>query len=206
MSEELTDYLANLKIKVAYLHSDVDTLERLEILRDLRLGIYDVLVGINLLREGLDLPEVSLVAILDADKESFLRDNISLVQTMGRASRHVEGHVIMYADKETGSMKAAIMEVTRRRKIQKAYNKKNGITPATIIKAISEDRLAGMKKDNEEDKEFAQIIRSASKLPKDEKKHLIDDLEKQMKIAASNLEFEKAATMRDQLDELKKIK
>lgn len=206
ISEELADYLEDMGIKVQYLHSGVETLERLEILRDLRLGKYDVLVGINLLREGLDLPEVSLVAILDAEKESFLRDHISLIQTMGRAARHVEGHVIMYADKISGSMRVAIDEVNRRRKIQKEHNKKNKITPKTIEKAIREDRLAGARKVEEEDIEFNKTIKHAGKLPKDEFRHLIEDLENQMKIAAKNLEFEKAVIIRDQIKELKKIK
>jgi len=205
MAEELTDYLEEKNIKVAYLHSDVDTLVRLEILRDLRLGKYDVLVGINLLREGLDLPEVSLVAILDAEKESFLRDNISLIQTMGRAARHVEGKVIMYADKTSGSMSAAITVVKRRRHLQKEYNLKNNITPQTIQKAISTDRLAGMKIEKDKS-EFDQIIKRIKKLPKDERKHLLNDLEAQMKLAAVNLEFEKAANLRDQIKELKKLK
>ncbi len=145
MAEELSNYLVEYGIRGQYLHADIETLERLEILRDLRLGVYDVVVGINLLREGLDLPEVSLVAILDADKEGYLRSETSLIQTMGRAARHVDGHVIMYADKITGSMQRAMDEVTRRRKIQQDYNKEHGITPAGIIKGIKETRLAGMK-------------------------------------------------------------
>ncbi|XOU94131.1 MAG: excinuclease ABC subunit UvrB [Candidatus Kerfeldbacteria bacterium] len=198
MSEDLTEYLADLDIKVQYIHSEVDTLERLEILRDLRLGKYDVLIGINLLREGLDLPEVSLIAILDADKEGFLRSETALVQTMGRAARHQEGHIIMYADSVTGSMDRAIKETTRRRKYQKTYNKKHGITPTSINKEIKESRLAGSKK---EVKEFM-----FKNTPKEEIPHLIADLDSKMEIASRNLEFEKAATFRDEIAMLKKIK
>ena len=143
MAEDIADYLVELNVKAQYLHSEVDTLERLEILRDLRLGKYDVLVGINLLREGLDLPEVSLIAILDADKESYLRSDIALIQVMGRAARHIDGHINMYADVMTGSMKRAIKETNRRRKIQEEYNKKHKVTPKSIQKAIKETRLAG---------------------------------------------------------------
>ncbi|MFA5031133.1 MAG: excinuclease ABC subunit UvrB [Patescibacteria group bacterium] len=198
MSEDLAEYLDNVNVKVAYLHSEVDTMERLEILRDLRLGTYDVLVGINLLREGLDLPEVSLIAILDADKEGFLRSNTSLIQTMGRAARHSEGHVIMYADTITGSMRTAIDEVTRRRKHQQTYNVKHRITPKTISKAIKESRLAGKKTEERHDEIDPRTI------PKDELQHIIADLQEQMDIAAQNLEFEKAAKLRDQISELQK--
>ncbi|MCX6785843.1 MAG: excinuclease ABC subunit UvrB [Candidatus Komeilibacteria bacterium] len=200
LAEEIAEYLHDQKIKVAYLHSEVQTLDRLDILRDLRLGKFDVLVGINLLREGLDLPEVSLVAILDADKEGFLRSETSLIQTMGRASRHLEGRVIMYADNITGSMKRAMAEVERRRVIQTAYNKKHSITPKTIIKAIRED----LRFKNEDLK--IDRLKDYRNIPQDEIKHLLSDLESQMKLAADNLEFEKAAAIRDQVKILKKRK
>jgi excinuclease ABC subunit B len=203
MAEDLADYLQDEGIKVQYLHSDVDTFDRLEILRDLRLGKYDVLVGINLLREGLDLPEVSLVAILDADKEGFLRSHTSLIQTMGRAARHVEGHVIMYADTITGSMRSAIAEVERRRKVQQAYNREHGITPATITKAITDERLAGGKKGAEETLNLSHL--SLGKLPPEELQHIARDLANQMEIAAQNLEFERAAVLRDQIEEINKL-
>lgn len=195
MSEDLTEYLQELGIKVAYLHSEVDTLDRTDILRDLRLGVYDVVVGINLLREGLDLPEVSLVAILDADKEGFLRSEQALIQTVGRAARHVEGRVIMYADRITGSMQRTIDETTRRRKIQEAYNKKHGITPEGIIKNIEK----GMRPDMP-DSEKAKL--DLKKVPKDEYKHLIRDLTRQMDMASANLQFEKAAELRDIIKEV----
>ncbi|HBG81915.1 TPA: excinuclease ABC subunit UvrB [candidate division CPR2 bacterium] len=193
MAEDLADYLQEHGIKVAYLHSDIDTLERPEILRDLRLGVYDVLVGINLLREGLDLPEVSLVVIIDADKEGFLRSASSLIQTCGRAARHQEGKVIMYADKITGSMDRAMKETARRREIQEEHNKKHGITPQTIKKGIRENMRGA-----EEEKESIHnldIIRA----PKDEIERIIVDLEKQMKFHAKELNFEKAAAVRDQI-------
>ena len=202
LAEEIAEYLHDQKIKVAYLHSEVETLDRLDILRDLRLGKFDVLVGINLLREGLDLPEVSLVAILDADKEGFLRSETSLIQTMGRASRHLEGRVIMYADIVTGSMKRAILEVERRRKIQEAYNKKHGITPKSIEKAVREGELRW--KSREVDARFTRV--TSGLIPKDELKHIIEDLESQMKFAAENLEFETAAAIRDQIKLLKRKK
>lgn len=199
MAEDIAEYLGELDIKVQYLHSEIDTFERLEILRDLRQGKYDVVVGINLLREGLDLPEVSLIAILDADKEGFLRTDTALIQTMGRAARHQEGHIIMYADKQTGSMKRAISETNRRRKFQEDYNKKHNITPKSIKKAIKESRLAGAKAKEEKIKQL-----SFKDVPKEEVPHIIADLENQMAIAAQNLEFEKAAMLRDQIQELKK--
>lgn len=197
MSEDLTEYLQELNMKVAYLHSDVDTLDRTDILRDLRLGTYDVLVGINLLREGLDLPEVSLVAILDADKEGFLRSEQALIQTIGRAARHVEGHVIMYADRITGSMQRAIDETTRRRGIQEAYNQKHGITPQGIAKDIEK----GMRPDLPEEAKTAKL--NLKKIPKDEYGHIIRDLTSQMELASANLEFEKAAELRDIIADLK---
>ena len=198
MSEDLAEYLDDLNIKAAYLHSEVDTMERLEILRDLRLGVYDVLVGINLLREGLDLPEVSLVAILDADKEGFLRSATSLIQTMGRAARHSEGHVIMYAENVTRSMRVAMDEVTRRRATQEDYNSKYDITPTTITKAIRKSRLAGKKTEERHDEINPMNI------PKDELPHIIADLEEQMNLASQNLDFEQAAKLRDQIETLQK--
>lgn len=196
MAEDLAEYLEELGIKVAYLHSEVDTLDRSDILRDLRLGVYDVLVGINLLREGLDLPEVSLVAILDADKEGFLRSDSALIQTIGRAARHQEGRVIMYADTITGSMKRAIDETNRRREIQQVHNKKHNITPAGIAKAIDK----GMRLDYPDDQKPKLDVR---KIPKDEIKHVIRDLTRQMELASANLEFEKAAELRDMIGTLK---
>ena len=197
MAEELSNYLTEYGVKVHYLHSDVETLERLEILRDLRLGVYDVVVGINLLREGLDLPEVSLVAILDADKEGFLRSETSLIQTMGRAARHVEGRVIMYADQVTGSMDRAMKEVERRRKIQEAYNNKHDITPMSIQKAIKESRLAGMKQETEISKQKSEL--DLTRMDKKEIAYLIEELRDQMDLASRNLDFEKAAALRDQI-------
>ena len=197
MSEDLTDYLKELNVKVAYLHSDVDTLDRTDILRDLRLGVYDVLVGINLLREGLDLPEVSLVAILDADKEGFLRSEQALIQTVGRSARHIEGRVIMYADRITKSIQAALDETTRRRKIQEAHNIKNNITPTGIQKAIEK----GMRPNLPEDAKTAKL--NLKKIPKDEYKHLVKDLSRQMDMASQNLEFEKAAELRDIIADIK---
>ena len=198
MAEELADYLREMDVKTHYLHSEVDTLERVEILRDLRLGVYDVVVGINLLREGLDLPEVSLVAIIDADKEGFLRSKDSLIQTMGRASRHVDGHVILYADKLTDSMKNAIEEIFRRRKIQEEYNKERGITPQGIKKAIR-DITERVKMVAEGRAKY-----EAAPIPLDEIARLIKELEAQMKKAAKNLEFEKAALLRDRIVDLRK--
>lgn len=195
MAEDLAEYLEELQIKVAYIHSEIDTLERTDILRDLRLGVYDVLVGINLLREGLDLPEVSLVAIIDADKEGFLRSEQALVQTVGRAARHEEGRVIMYADNITGSMRRAIDKTNDRRKIQESYNKKHGITPKSIHRAVGE-LLPRAEKE-------AKPKLDLKKIPKDEYKHLMRDLTAQMDLAAANLEFEKAAELRDLIAEVK---
>jgi excinuclease ABC subunit B len=197
MSEDLTEYLKDLNIKVAYLHSDVDTLDRTDILRDLRLGVYDVLVGINLLREGLDLPEVSLVAILDADKEGFLRSAQALIQTVGRAARHVDGHVIMYANRVTDSMRKTLDETDRRREIQEAYNVKHNITPRGVGRAVE----AGMRPDLPEEAKTAKL--NLKKIPKDEYKHLVKDLQAQMDMAAANLEFEKAAELRDIITDIK---
>lgn len=206
MAEELSDYLEERKIKSKYLHSDIDTVERVEILRDLRKGIYDVLVGINLLREGLDLPEVSLVAILDADKEGFLRSETSLIQVIGRAARHQEGRVIMYADKITGSMKRAIQETQRRRKIQDEFNKKNNITPTSIIKEIKEqlDKFKEVEKEAEEKERdiFIQAESFKAMRKKDQQK-FIKEVKIQMEIFADMLEFEKAAELRDLLETLK---
>ncbi|HYM14029.1 MAG TPA: excinuclease ABC subunit UvrB [Dehalococcoidia bacterium] len=198
MAEDLADYLQEMGVRTHYLHSEIDTLERVEILRDLRLGVYDVVVGINLLREGLDLPEVSLVCILDADKEGYLRSGGSLVQTVGRAARHVEGRVIMYADQVTDSMRFAISETERRRAIQRSYNEEHGISPEGITKAIR-DITDQMKKVAEERGEY-----TVKALPKDEMARLVKDLEAQMKTAAKSLEFEKAALLRDQVIELRK--
>jgi excinuclease ABC subunit B len=199
MSEDLTEYLQELNIKVAYLHSDVDTLDRTDILRDLRLGVYDVLVGINLLREGLDLPEVSLVAILDADKEGFLRSEQALIQTVGRAARHVEGHVIMYADRITNSMKRTLDETNRRRGIQEAYNKEHGITPTGISRAVE----ASMKTEEMLGEEAKRAKLDLKKIPKDEYGSLLKDLNAQMELAAANLQFEQAAELRDLITQIK---
>jgi excinuclease ABC subunit B len=204
MAEELADYLLEMGLKTHYLHSEVDTLERVEILRDLRLGVYDVVVGINLLREGLDLPEVSLVAILDADKEGYLRSKGALIQTMGRAARHVEGHVVMYADTVTVSMHEAIEETRRRRQIQEEYNQKHGITPHSIKKAIKDitERVAASVAEQRETYEAGQ--RLAAPATREEVTRLIKDLEVQMKQAARSLEFEKAALLRDRIIELRR--
>jgi excinuclease ABC subunit B len=198
MAEDLSDYLLELGIKVHYLHSEVHTLERVEILRDLRLGQYDVVVGINLLREGLDLPEVSLVAILDADKQGFLRSETALIQTIGRAARHVGGEVIMYADGVTQAMQRAIEETNRRRQVQNAYNEEHGIVPETIVKEVYDltDRVRAVAEERAE-------YQVGQTLPKHELTRLIKELEKQMKQAAEGLEFEKAALLRDQIFELR---
>ena len=200
MAEELSDYMRELGIRVHYLHSEINTLERSEILRDLRLGVYDVVVGINLLREGLDLPEVSLVAILDADKEGFLRSGTSLVQTIGRAARHVEGHVVMYADTVTDSMRQAIEETNRRREIQRAHNSEHNILPKSIVKEVRgiTDRVRQVA-------ETKAPYVTAADLPKDDLTRLVKDLEKQMLAAAKELEFEKAAMLRDQVTDLRKV-
>jgi excinuclease ABC subunit B len=202
MAEDLADYLHELGMKVHYLHSEVQTLERVEILRDLRLGVYDVVVGINLLREGLDLPEVSLVAILDADKEGFLRSETSLIQTIGRAARHVNGQVIMYADTMTDSMKRAIDETNRRRKIQMDYNQAHGIEPRGIVKEVRDltDRVRVVAEARADYK-----VGGLGAVPKSEGQRLIAELEKQMKEAAKNWEFEKAALLRDQILELRQM-
>jgi len=198
MAEELSDYLREMEIKTHYLHSEVETLERVEILRDLRLGVYDVVVGINLLREGLDLPEVSLVAILDADKEGYLRSEEALIQTMGRAARHVNAHAIMYADSITTSMHKTIEETSRRRKIQEAYNKEHGITPQGIKKAIKDitERVQAVAE--------TRIPYMVTPISREEMLRLIKQLESQMKAAAKNLEFEKAALLRDRIMELRR--
>jgi excinuclease ABC subunit B len=207
MAEDLSDYLLEMGVKVHYLHSEVHTIERTEILRDLRMGVFDVIVGINLLREGLDLPEVSLVAILDADKEGFLRSETALTQTIGRAARHVEGKVIMYADKITDSMARAIATTNERREKQQAYNEEHGIEPRSIMKAVHD-----LTEDIAQEQEMALALAeeqagytTARDLPKAELNKLIKELEKQMKQAAQNLEFEKAAVLRDQIMELRQI-
>jgi len=199
MAEDLTDYFREMGIKVRYLHSDINTMERMEILRDLRLGIFDVLVGINLLREGLDLPEVSLVAILDADKEGYLRSERSLIQTTGRAARNADGKVIMYADKITQSMERAIGETDRRRGIQKEYNSRNNITPRTIRKAVRD--VLEATRVAEESGKYGEEKRK--KLSKKDLRTAIARLEKEMREAARLLEFEKAAQLRDILIEMK---
>ena len=202
MAEDLTDYMRELGIRVRYLHSDIDTLERTEIVRDMRLDVFDVLVGINLLREGLDIPEITLVAILDADKEGFLRSETSLIQTIGRAARNSEGHVIMYADKITDSMRIAIDETERRRKVQMAYNEKHGITPQTIQKGVR-DLIAVSKKVAAEE---MRLEKDPESMSEKELEKLIRELEKQMKKAAAELNFEAAAELRDKLIELKRLK
>jgi len=200
MAEELTDYLRELGIRVQYLHSEIQTMERVEILRDLRLGVYDVVVGINLLREGLDLPEVSLVAILDADKEGYLRSSTSLVQTIGRAARHVEGKVVMYADRVTKSMQFAMDETSRRRDIQRAHNDANSIIPTSIVKEVK-DITTRIRQVAETKTPYV----TPAALPKNDLVRLVKDLERQMKTAARDLEFEKAALLRDQVVDLRKV-
>ncbi len=200
MAEELADYLKETGVRTHYIHSEVNTLERSEILRDLRLGVYDVIVGINLLREGLDLPEVSLVAILDADKEGYLRSKTALIQTIGRAARHIDGRVIMYADVVTDSMRLAIDETARRRDMQEAYNRRHGITPQGIRKTVRDitERVRAVA-------EAKTPYSTQGEIPKDDLVRLVKDLEKQMKDAAKNLEFEKAALLRDQITDLRKV-
>jgi excinuclease ABC subunit B len=202
MAEDLTDYLFEQGIRVRYLHSDIATLERVEILRELRMGSFDVLVGINLLREGLDLPEVSLVTILDADKEGFLRNGRSLIQTIGRAARNVSGQVIMYADKVTDSMKFAIDETNRRREKQVAYNEEHGIEPQTIRKAIA-DIVQYMHEGESQATTAVEAARELSKLPRDEVMRLISTLEEDMAEASAALDFESAARLRDQAVKLR---
>jgi excinuclease ABC subunit B len=206
MSEDLSQYLLEMGFKTRYLHSEVDTLERIQIIRDLRLGEYDVLVGVNLLREGLDLPEVSLVAILDADKEGFLRGETSLIQTIGRAARNVGGTVLMYADKETRAMRAAIFETERRREIQLAYNERHGITAATIVKGISDiaDFLQSESKVPRGRRRRSRKRDDGAELPANELERMAVELEEEMLTAAEDLRFEYAAQVRDELRELRR--
>ena len=201
MAESLTDYLKDVGIRVRYLHSDIDTLERAEIIRDMRLDVFDVLIGINLLREGLDIPEIALVAIIDADKEGFLRSETSLVQTIGRAARNVNGHVIMYADNMTDSMKNAIAETDRRRRMQQEYNEKHGIVPKSIEKSVR-DLISISKAVAKEEKRFEKDPES---MDRKELEKLIAKVEKQMRKAAADLDFESAAELRDQMAELKRM-
>jgi excinuclease ABC subunit B len=203
MSEDLTDYLLEMGFRVRYLHSEIDTLERIQIIRELRLGTYDVLVGVNLLREGLDLPEVSLVGILDADKEGFLRGETSLIQTIGRAARNIEGKVLMYADKETAAMRAAIEETDRRREIQRAYNEEHGITPETIVKGIS-DIAEFLQSDSKVPRSRRRRQRAAGAMEPAELERTIVELEEEMLAAAEDLRFEYAAKLRDEIRDLKR--
>ena len=200
MAEDLTDYMREVGIRVKYLHSDIDTLERTEIIRDMRMDVFDVLVGINLLREGLDIPEITLIAILDADKEGFLRSETSLIQTIGRAARNAQGHVIMYADKQTDSMRNAIQETQRRREIQMKYNEEHGITPQTIKKAVRDLISISQKVDTEEMK----LEKDLESMSKEELEKLLNKVTKKMKKAAAELDFEQAAELRDKMIELKK--
>ena len=212
MSEDLAEYLAEIGMKVHYLHSEIDTLERVEILSDLRRGVYDVVVGINLLREGLDLPEVSLVAVLDADKEGFLRSETSLIQTIGRAARHLHGRVIMYADVVTRSMRRAIDETYRRRSLQVVYNEQHGITPVSIVKSLrdltervtQESGQDGLARAAEEEPAYELGFRRTNELSRAELAQSIKDLERQMRLAADSLAFEKAAALRDQISEFRR--
>ncbi len=201
MAEDLTEYMKDVGIRVKYLHSDIDTLERAEIIRDMRLDVFDVLVGINLLREGLDIPEISLVAILDADKEGFLRSETSLIQTIGRAARNADGHVVMYADVITDSMQAALEETERRRRLQQAYNEEHGITPQTIRKAVRE--LISISRTVA--KEEVRFEKDPESMDLKELEKLVAEVQKKMKKAAADLDFETAAELRDKMLELKKI-
>ena len=201
MAEDLTEYMKELSIRVKYLHSDIDTLERTEIIRDMRLNVFDVLVGINLLREGLDIPEISLVAILDADKEGFLRTETSLVQTIGRAARNSEGHVIMYADKITESMEKAIGETERRRKIQQAYNEEHGITPQTIRKAVR-DLISISRAAEADDRPSDTLKKDYESMSVKELEKVKKEIEKNMHKAAAELNFEEAAALRDKMIEI----
>ena len=213
MAEDLSDYLLELGMRVRYLHSEVDTLERIEILRDLRLGVFDVLVGINLLREGLDLPEVSLVAILDADKEGFLRSETSLIQTIGRVARNVEGQVVMYADEMTNSMRRAITETHRRRQLQQEHNREHNIQPQTVRKAVT-DILSMLRPEEEAPlpggrqrskvRDAAKVAEEIAGLPSDDLERLIRTLEEEMQEASAALRFEYAARVRDEIQELKR--
>ena len=211
MAEDLTDYLLEQGLRVRYLHSNVDTIQRIEILRDLRLGEYDVLVGINLLREGLDLPEVSLVAILDADKEGFLRSETSLIQTIGRAARHVDGQVIMYADQVTDSMRRAISETQRRRQLQLRHNEEHGIDPQTIRKAVTDilsmlrpAETAPVPGSDQRSRQHDKVRQELADLPGDELRRLILTLEEEMHEASAELRFEYAARLRDEIKDLKR--
>jgi excinuclease ABC subunit B len=205
MAEDLTEYLAGLNIRVKYLHSDIDTLERVQILRELRMGEFDVLVGINLLREGLDLPEVSLVAVLDADKEGFLRSKSALLQVAGRAARNLEGLVLLYGDKITAAMENLVETSNQRRKIQKEFNKKNGIVPKTIYKSVDEIMTSTAIADSMHDKKDVYVPGyDRDQLPETEKQMILVELRKAMLDAAEKLEFEKAAKIRDEIDEFEK--
>ena len=202
MAEDLTNYMREVGIRVRYLHSDVDTLERMEIIRDMRMNVFDVLVGINLLREGLDIPEITLVAILDADKEGFLRSETSLIQTIGRAARNADGHVIMYADNITDSMRRALDETNRRRKIQEEYNEAHGITPQTIRKAVR-DLISISKEVKKEETLYAE--KDLESMSRKELEKLAAQIQKKMKAAAAELNFEEAVVLRDQMIEVKKV-
>jgi excinuclease ABC subunit B len=206
MAEDLTDYMTNLGLKVRYLHSEIETIERVEILTQLRQGTFDVLVGINLLREGLDLPEVSLIAILDADKIGFLRSATSLIQTIGRAARNVNGKVIMYADRMSDAMQEAIQETERRRAIQLEYNEKHGITPRTISKAIRDILTREKEEQRETQKQSIEVLKQGYNIMvPSQRKELIKVLEREMLEHAKNLEFEQAAVIRDEIQKVKEV-